>query len=77
MYNLTTSARDTEDLCIGFDRDRGRRQLQLTNIKNMKGNYDVRNMLRNAFRFAEHQEKGTYGMPCRLTLTKKNLITLF
>ena len=31
MYKLKTSARDTDDLSIGFDRGRNRRQLELTN----------------------------------------------
>ena len=59
LYKLTTSARDTDDLSFGFDRDRGRRQRELTNNKNQKGRYHVRNMLGDAFGFAEHQEKAT------------------
>ena len=31
MYKLITSAKDTDDLSIGFDRDRGRRREELTN----------------------------------------------
>ena len=34
MNKLTTSVRDTDDLPIGFDRDRGRRQRELTKSKN-------------------------------------------
>ena len=33
LYKLITSARNTDDLSIGFDRDRGRRQRELTNNK--------------------------------------------
>ena len=33
MFNLITSAGDTGKLTIGFDRDRGRRQRELTNNK--------------------------------------------
>ena len=57
MYKLLTRAEDTEDLFIGFDRDCGRRQRELTNNKHQKGNYHVRIMLRDVFSFAEHHEK--------------------
>ena len=36
MYKLITSARDTDDLSTGFDRDRCRRQRELTNNKTHK-----------------------------------------
>ena len=42
LYKLITSARGSDDLSIGFDRDRGRRQRELTNNKNIKGKYHVR-----------------------------------
>ena len=41
-YKLITSARDTEDLFIGFDRDGDRRQRELTNNKTQKGNFHLR-----------------------------------
>ena len=59
MYKIITSARNTNDLSIGFDHDRGRRQRELTNNKNIKGTYHVTIMLKDIFGFAEHQEKGT------------------
>ena len=59
---IITSAKDTNDLSIGFDRDRGRRQRKLTNNKNLKGKHHVRIMLKHKFGFAEHQEKATSGM---------------
>ena len=34
MYKLSTSSRGSDDFSIGFDRDRGRRQRELTNNKN-------------------------------------------
>ena len=37
MYKLITSSRKTDFLTIGFDRDRGRRQRELTNYKTIKG----------------------------------------
>ena len=37
MFKLLTSTRDSDDLSIGFYRDRNRRKRKLTNNKNMKG----------------------------------------
>ena len=37
MYKLLTSSKDSEDLSIGFDRDRNKRQRGLTDNKNKKG----------------------------------------
>ena len=70
MYELKTGARNTDDLFNRFDRDRGRRQRDLTNTKNIKGKYHVTILLRDIFGFAEHQEKGTYGLGYKLTLTR-------
>ena len=42
VYKLLASSRDSNDLSIGFDRGRRRRQRELTNDKNMKGKYHVR-----------------------------------
>ena len=72
MYKLTTSARNTDDLSIGFDRDRGKRQRELTSNKNIKGKYHVTIMLKDIFGFAEHQQKGTYGLGHKLTLTRNS-----
>ena len=70
MYKLITSSRDSDDLSIGFDRDRGRRQRELTNNKNIKGKYHLRIMLKDIFGFAEYEEKGTYGLGYKLTFTR-------
>ena len=72
MYKLITSARITDDLSIGFDRDRERRKRELINNKNIKGIYHVIIMLKDIFGFAEHQEKGTYGLGYKLTLTRNS-----
>ena len=72
MYKLITSARKTDGLSVGFDHDRGRRQRQLTNNKNIKGKYRVTIMLKVIFGFAEHHEKGTYGLGYKLTLTRNS-----
>ena len=42
MYKLLISSRDSDDLSIGFDRDRNRRQRELTHNKNIKGKYQVK-----------------------------------
>ena len=76
MYKLTTSATISDDLSIGFDRDRGRRQRELTNDKNIKGKYHIRIKLRKKFGFAEYQEKGTYGLGYKLTLTRNTDIAV-
>ena len=70
IYKLLTSSRDSDDLSIGFDRNRGRRKNELTNNKTIKGKYHIRIYLKDIFGFAEHQEKGTYGLRYKLTLTR-------
>ena len=62
MYKLITSAKDSDDLSIGFDRSRDKRRQELNNNKNIKGKYHARIMIEDVFGFAEHQEKATYGL---------------
>ena len=70
MYKLLTSSKGSDDFSIGFDRDRNRRQRELTNNKNQKGKYHVRICLKDVFGFAEYQDKGTYGLGYKLKLTR-------
>ena len=70
MYKLLTSSKDKDDLSIGFDRNRGKRINELTNNKTIKGKDHIRIYLKDIFGFAEHQEKGTYGLGYKLTLTR-------
>ena len=72
MYKLITTAKGCDDLSIGFDRDRTRRRNELTNNKNIKGKYHVRIYLKDVFGFAEHQEKATYGLGYKLTITRNS-----
>ena len=72
MHKPITSARNTDDLSFGFDRDRDRRKRELTDNKNIKEKYHVTIMLKDNFGSAEHQEKGTYGFSYKLTLTRNN-----
>ena len=52
MYKLLTSSRDSDDLSIGFDRDRNRRKRELTNNKNIKGKYHMGIYLKDIIGFA-------------------------
>ena len=70
IYKLLTTSKDGEDLSIGYDRDRGGRKSELNNNKNFKGKYHTRIYLKDIFGFAEHQEKGAYGLGYKLTLTR-------
>ena len=70
MYKLLTSSKGSDDLSIGLDRDRNRRQRELTNHKTQKGKYHVSIYLKDVFGFAEYQDKGTYGLGYKLTLTR-------
>ena len=70
MYKLLTSSNGSDDLSIGFDRDRNRRQRELTINKTQKGKYHIRIYLKDVFGFAEYQDKGTYGLGYKLTMTR-------
>ena len=70
MYKLITSARVTDDLSIGFHRDRNRRQRELINNKNIKCRFHLRIMLKYVFGFAAYQQKAIYGLGYKITLTK-------
>ena len=70
MHKLITSSKDSNDLSIGFDNSRNRRRDELALNKNIKGKYHVKIMLKDVFGFAEHQEKATYGLGYKLTLTR-------
>ena len=70
LYKLITSSKDSNDLPIGFDHSRNRRRDELALNKNIKGKYHEKIMLKDVFGFAEHQEKATYGLGYKLTLTR-------
>ena len=70
MYKIITSTKNSDDLSIGFDHSRARRQDEMTDNKRVKGKYHVKIMLKHIFGFAEHQEKATYGLGYKLTLTR-------
>ena len=68
-YKLITNAKDSDDLSFGFDRDRSKRQQELTDNKNKKRKDHNRIKLKDIFGFAELQHKSTYGLGYKLTLT--------
>ena len=70
MHKLITSSKGSDDLSIGFDRRSARRREEITNNKNVKSKFHVRVMLKYIFGFAECQEKATYGLGYKLTLTR-------
>ena len=70
MYKLITSSKDSDDLSIGFDRSRNRRRDELALNENIKGKYHLKILLKDVFGFATCQEKGTYGLGYKLTLTR-------
>ena len=72
MYKLLTSSKESDDLSICFDRDRNRRQRELTNNKSQKAKYHVRTYLKDVFGFSEYQEKATYGLGYKLTMTRNS-----
>ena len=72
MYKLLTSSKGSDDLSICFDRDRNRRQRELSNNKSQKRKYHVRLYLKDVFGFAEYQEKATYGLGYKLTMTRNS-----
>ena len=70
MYKLITSSKNSDDLSIGFDRSAARRRAEITNNKNVNGKFHVRIMLKDIFGFAHHQEKASFGLGYKLTLTR-------
>ena len=57
LYKLITASKNSDDLSIGFDRDRNRRRYEMTLNKNVKGKYHLKIMLKDVFGFAECQKK--------------------
>ena len=70
MYKLSTSARGSDNLSVGFDPCRDRRKQELTNNKNIKGKYHVSIYLREVFGFAQWQDKETMGLGYKVSLTR-------
>ena len=62
LYKLISSSRDSVDLSIGFHRSIETRERELNINKTTRGNYHVRNHLKDVFGFAEHQANASYGL---------------
>ena len=69
IFKLITSSKGSDDLSIGFNRSSARRPEEMTNNKNVKGKFHLRIMLKDVFGHSEHQQKATYGLRYKLTLT--------
>ena len=72
MYKLITSSENSDDLSIGFEKGRNRRQREVTNNKNQKGKCHIRINLRDMFGFVEHQEKAIYGSGFKIPFTRNS-----
>ena len=70
LYKLLTSAEKIDALFICIDRSRDRRKHELTNNKNIIGEYHLGLMLKDIFGFAQHQQKATFALKYKLTLTR-------
>ena len=57
-------------MSIELDQDRGRRRDELINNTYKKGKHHLKSMLKDVFGFAEHQDKATYGLGYKLTITR-------
>ena len=69
VNKLISSRKNSDDLSIGFGRNRNRRKDELALNKNTKGKCHLRIMLKGVLGFAKCQEKATYGLGYKLTLT--------
>ena len=71
MYKLIKSSKRSDDLSIGFDRSRNRRKDELALNRNVKGKCHLKILFKDVFGCADCQEKATYSLGYKLTLTRK------
>ena len=76
LYKLINSGKNSDNLANGFDRDRDRKQRELSNNKNTKSENHVWIMPKDLLGFAEKQEKAAFGLGYKLTLTRNNADTV-
>ena len=72
MHKLMSSSRDSYDLSVGFRRNNGVPEKELTINKTTKGNYLVRVFLKDVFGFAQHRDTCTYGLCYILSLQRNS-----
>ena len=70
MYKLLTSAKDNDELFIGFHRNRNRRRDELANNTNIKGKYYVRIMLKDVFGFCETSRESYFWPRLKKNINK-------
>ena len=71
MYKLITSSKGSDDLYIGSDRSRNRRD-ELAQNKNLKGKYHLGFMFKDVIGYIEWMEKATNGLGYKLTIRRNN-----
>ena len=71
MFKLLHSSKGSDELAIGFDRSRNGRKDELALNKNEKGKDHVGIMLKDVSDFVECQEKASYCLGDKLTLTRE------
>ena len=72
MYKLITGCKDIDELSIRFDRNRDRRQRELTIHKIQKRRCHVRTLLLDLFGFAEYQQQASYSLGFKIILTRNS-----
>ena len=72
MHKVISSSRNSDDLSISYHRSNEISEKKLNNNETTKGNYHVRNYLKDIFGFAEHQDSCTYDLGYKLTLQRNN-----
>ena len=71
LHKLLTSSQQTSQLMYGFEESIAIRRQELTNNKNEKGTFFVREQLKDLFGFAD-QEQITFGLSYTFTLKRNN-----
>ena len=70
MNKLLPSSRGSNDLSIGFDRDRDKRRLERNINKNKKRKLSCQNVFKRYIWNCTTPKKDTYGLGCKLTWTR-------
>ena len=71
MYKLITSSKGSDDLSIGFDRSRNRRD-ELAQNKNLKDKNHLGFLFKDVFGYIEWMEKAANGLGYKLTVRRNN-----
>ena len=69
-YKLKSSSKNRDNLSIGSNRSRNIGRDKVAQNKNIKNDYHLGTMLEDVSDFAKHQEKATYALGYKITLTR-------